>query len=358
MTPMRIGVDARHLSGKLTGIGRYIMEILNCMPEHLPNAHWTLYSRRPIKVNLPPGNWRIVEDTNPVFRQIPGVLWVKSRLGWLMRDDALDVVWAAATLAPIGPQPFVSTVYDLNHQIVPDTMPAVNRFAHNRWFVRDIVRASQVVSISSGTAMRLKQATGRTVDGVAPPGSQWARMGVRDRPIPLDEPYVLSVATREPRKNLNNLVEAFGMLKRQGRLAKHVLVLVGAPGWGPELDALRGGKPSWLREFGYVQDEDMAALFASADVLAQPSIYEGFGMPAAEAAALGTRVLATDIPELREAAGGAGVFVGTSVREIADGLLRVLEMPRPDPRPGNSWSDSAAVVAAALQRAVDAGAIR
>src|SRR5205085_2607131 len=123
-------------------------------------------------------------------------------------------------------------------------------------------------------------------------------------PTLVDEPYVLSVATREPRKNLNNLVEAFGVLKRQGHLLRHVLVLVGAPGWGPELDALRGVKPSWLRELGYLRDEDMAALFARADVLVQPSIYEGFGMPAAEAAALGTRVLATDIPELREAAGG------------------------------------------------------
>ena len=355
---MRIGVDARALSGNLTGIGRYILEILNCMPEHLPDAQWVLYSRSPIEVNLPLGNWRVVVDPSPVFRRIPGVLWVKTRLGYLMRDDALDVVWAAATLAPNIRLPFVSTVYDLNHQIVPETMAPVNRFAYSRWHGSDVLRADQVVSISSGTARRLQEATGRASNGVALPGSQWARMGTNERLPPVNEPYVLSVATREPRKNLNNLIEAFAALKAQGHLARHVLVLVGSVGWGPELSSLRGGRPSWLRELGYVPDEEMASVFAHADVLAQPSVYEGFGMPAAEAAALGTRVLATDIPELREAAGPTGIFVGTGVTDIADGLLRALEMPRPTPRLGNSWIDAAAVTADALKRAIDAGSTR
>jgi len=358
-TDLRIGVDARALSGKLTGIGRYILEILNCMPEHLPDAQWILYSRSPISVGLPRGDWRVVVDPSPVLRRIPGSLWVKMRLGQLMRHDELDVVWASRTLAPNIGLPFVSTVYDLNHRIVPETMSTVNRAAYSKWHDRDVLHANQVVSISQGTAARLCEAIGRASDGVALPGSQWARMGAHEHPAPVSEPYVLSVATREPRKNLDNLIKAFAALKAQGQLDRHVLVLVGSAGWGAELDSLKGERrPSWVRELGYVPDDAMASLFAHADVLAQPSVYEGFGMPAAEAAALGTRVLATDIPELREAAGPSGIFVGTSASEIAEGLLRALAMPRPAPQLGHRWTDAAEVTAAALRRAAESGARR
>lgn len=345
---MRIGVDARSLDGKLTGIGRYIFEILHCMPQQLPDAEWVLYSRRPLEVSLPSGRWLLKSDPYAMGRRIPSSLWVKARLGSLIRHDSLDVFWAASTLAPHARVPYVSTVYDLNHQIVPETMTPVNRFAHMRWLARDVMRANQVVSISSGTAMRLEKAIGRASDGIARPGSQWARMGTPEGSAPVNEPYVLSVATREPRKNLANLIEAFGMLKAQGKLPRQVLVLAGAAGWGVDSNT-QAPRPEWLRELGYVPDERMSALFAHADVLAQPSIYEGFGMPAAEAAALGTRVVATDIPELREAAGPSGVFVGTSASEIAEGLLKALDMAPPPPHQATSWNDAAAVTARALQ---------
>ena len=349
---MRIGLDARPLSGKVTGIGRYVLEILHCMSEQLPNAQWVLYSRTELGVKLPPGNWELVVDRHPIWRRIPGVIWIKTRLPSLMRDGCLDVFWATATLAPRTPLPIVSTVHDLNHILVPETMPAVNRWGYAMWFAKDVCTAAQVVCNSEGTATRLKELIGRQTDAIARPGAQWTHMGQSDVPAAVGEPYVLTVATREPRKNLNNLIEAFALLKSQGRLSNHVLVLAGGSGWGKELKALRDGRPAWLRELGYVADEQMAALFANAQVLAQPSIYEGFGMPAAEAAAFGTRVVATDIPELREAAGSAGVFVGTGVSDIAQGILRALEMPRPAPYRGNSWSGAAEATALALKRAV------
>lgn len=355
---LRIGVDARSLSGKLTGVGRYVLEILQCMPEFLPDVQWILYSRGPIDVELPSGDWRVVVDQHPLFRRIPGSMWVKTRLGYLMSRDKLDVVWAARTLAPNIRVPLVTTVFDLNHRLVPETMEAANRIAYSWWHDRDVLRADQVISISNGTAMRLHEAIGRTSDGIALPGARWANIRSDEESALIDRPYVLSVATREPRKNLNNLVQAFAHLKDQGHLEKHLLVLVGSMGWGSELSALKDGKPDWLRELGYVPDEKMASILANADLLAQPSIYEGFGMPAAEAAALGTRVLASDIPELREAAGAAGVYVGTSAPEIAQGLLKALEMPRPAAQPGNSWSDAASVMAIALQRAAQAGRVR
>ncbi|MBW8715885.1 MAG: glycosyltransferase family 4 protein [Variovorax paradoxus] len=355
---MRIGVDARCLTGHITGIGRYVREILLCLHELMPNTEWLLYTRRPMTLDWPSSRWRVVVDPHPVWRQLPGLFWVKTRLGALAQIDGVDAFWAAGTLTPALDAQIVTTVYDLNHVLVPETMPPVNRFSYRLWFATDVRGAAQVIAISQGTAARLHDLVGRSVDGVALPGSRWSGMdpkGLEGRPF--NEPYVLSVATREPRKNLKSLVAAFAALKARGLLPRHVLVLAGAAGWGEKLEALNGGRPAWLREVGYVPDHKMATLFAHADVLVQPSHYEGFGMPAAEAASFGTRVVATDIPELREAAGPFGVFTRPDSESIAQGILDALAMPDPSPYPGRSWRDAAEVMAEAFKQAARAPAL-
>jgi len=343
---MRIGVDARYLTGNLTGTGRYVREILLCLNDLLPNVEWLLYTRRPITLDWPSDRWRIVVDQHPLWRLLPGLVWVKLRLGALAKRDKLDAFWAAGTLTPALEARMVATVYDLNHVLVPETMRMISRFAFHRWFTADVRSASRVIAISKGTATRLRELIGRSADGVALPGSRWSGMnakGLEERPF--DEPYVLSVATREPRKNLGSLIAAFAALKARGLIPRHMLILVGDSGWGKKLEALQGDRPAWLRELGYVPDHGMAALFAHADILVQPSHYEGFGMPAAEAASFGTRVVATDIPELREAAGPFGVFTRPDPESVAQGILDALAMPDPMPFSGGSWSDAAEVMA-------------
>ncbi|MDR6453089.1 glycosyltransferase family 4 protein [Variovorax paradoxus] len=348
---MRIGVDARYLAGNLTGTGRYVREILLCLDDLLPDVEWLLYTRRPIALDWPSARWRVVVDPHPLWRLLPGLVWVKLRLGSLAQRDSLDAFWAAGTLSPSLKTMIVATVYDLNHVLVPETMRLVNRFAFRRWFTPDVRAASQVITISQGTATRLRELVGRSADGVAVPGSRWSGMGVMVfEGRPFDDPYVLSVATREPRKNLSSLITAFAALKARGLIPRHLLVLVGNSGWGKKLEALHGDRPVWLRELGYVPDHKMAALFAHAHILVQPSHYEGFGMPAAEAASFGTRVVATDIPELREAAGPFGVFTRPDPESVAQGILDALAMPDPSPYPGSSWKDAAEVMAKAFKQ--------
>jgi glycosyltransferase involved in cell wall biosynthesis len=77
---------------------------------------------------------------------------------------------------------------------------------------------------------------------------------------------------------------------------------------------------------GYVEGEDLAALYSLATVFAYPSLWEGFGLPVLEAMACGTPVLTSDISSLPEVAGAAALLVPpTDVEAIADGLLRLLE---------------------------------
>jgi glycosyltransferase involved in cell wall biosynthesis len=139
--------------------------------------------------------------------------------------------------------------------------------------------------------------------------------------------FVLSVCTLQPRKNLQRLVEAFTHLPHELRDA-YPLVLTGAQGWMNsallrELEPLVAARQAVLP--GYVSRATLLRLFASATVFAYPSLYEGFGLPVAEAMASGTPVLTSNLTSLPEVVAGAAWEVDPySVDAITAGLERLL----------------------------------
>ena len=114
-----------------------------------------------------------------------------------------------------------------------------------------------------------------------------------------EHPYVLAVSTLEPRKNLGTLIDAFERLR--GR--RDELLLVVAGGLAPGVDA--PGVPEGVRLLGYVEDDELAALYRGALAFVYPSMFEGFGLPVVEALASGTPTVASTHPSLDEAAGAA-----------------------------------------------------
>jgi glycosyltransferase involved in cell wall biosynthesis len=132
------------------------------------------------------------------------------------------------------------------------------------------------------------------------------------------------VATHEPRKNLVRLLDAFEQMQAGGELQGYRLVLVGGSGWkNGELDARIKASPAVVRT-GYVDDAALPALYAHAEALVFASTYEGFGMPVLEARLCGTRIVTTDIPELREAGGDDAVYVQPSTEGIRNGIRQVV----------------------------------
>ena len=120
--------------------------------------------------------------------------------------------------------------------------------------------------------------------------------------------FTLCVSTIEPRKNLDTLLRAYKLLPDQIKL-RCPLVLVGGKGWDslPTYTMINEGASSgWLRYLGYVSEDELPLLYAAARGFAYPSIYEGFGLPIAEAMASGLPILVSNSSCLPEVASEAG----------------------------------------------------
>lgn len=128
-----------------------------------------------------------------------------------------------------------------------------------------------------------------------------------------DAPYVLSVATLEPRKNIAHLVRSFAELVRAERLDDLQLVLTGTKGWDAEAIFAAVGESHHVRDrivlTGYVADADLAPLYSGALVFVYPSFYEGFGLPPLEAMQCGTPVITSNTSSLPEVVGDAGLMI-------------------------------------------------
>ncbi len=329
---MIIGIDAFPLAGRIAGIGRYVLEIARALDELMPEAEFILYSPTPLRVAAPTSRWHVRLGGN---RATSSYGWLKTTVRRMAQADRVHVFWATRTILPARTDAFrtVSTVHDLNYRMLPASMPRATLWAHRLWFARDVRRADAVVANSHGTAARLRSELGIRVQAVAHPGvsavfqpQSPAVVATRLGSLGVRQPYFLAVGTMEPRKNLRALIEAFVSLKRSGELAQYGLRIAGCRGWRDRsLQALLSeAEGHGVVPMGFVADEDLAALYAGAAAFVLPSLYEGFGIPAAEARACGTRVVATDLPELREAAGPSGIYVEPTVAGIRQGLLAVV----------------------------------
>lgn len=234
--------------------------------------------------------------------------------------------------------PGVVTVHDSSYRFAPELMPKADALAFGRFVPWSIRRAARVVTVSEHS----RQDVLRTVPGLDPSHVVAIPNGVSAAYAPdptavdrvraswgLEPGYVLFIGALQPRKNLLRLLEAYARV-RDTRDDMPLLVLAGdAKQDEAELDAriseLR--LQSHVRRIGYVQGESaLRDLYAAAGVFAFPSLYEGFGLPVAEAMATGTPVLTSDTTALPEVAGGAAVLANPlDVASIADGLGRLLE---------------------------------
>lgn len=359
---MNIGIDGSTLGGNRAGVGRYVFELCRALDRQLPHAEFFVYSHVPVEMPVDSPRWHSRVETTTWAPKLKNILWLKTRAPALCRGDDLDAFWACGTFLPRLPSKVrsVVTVYDMNSWLAKDTMKWTAYVAHKLFIERDIKRADTVVSISQGTAKRLQEIVGRQSNGVVLPAvSESFRRPSADvvsatlTRLGIDGPYFLAVGTLEPRKNLAMLIEAFTALKRAGQLPAHQLVLVGGKGWRDVglrslVEACEG---LGVNPLGFVDDADLPSLFAGSEAFVFPSIYEGFGMPVLEARACAARVIASDIPEIREAGGSGPIYIAPLAGPLREALLQVCADSALGATNANSlpsWDVSAAALAEIL----------
>lgn len=254
--------------------------------------------------------------------RLPGPLltrwWDRGGGGGLVAGA--DVVHATSMAAPFaGPAPVVVTVHDVAWREVPDAYPDRGRRWHERALTRALRHAAILVTPAERTAALLRDA-GAGPDQVVVIAEGCDHLPVADgdgalaalRALGVGGPYLLSVSTLEPRKNLTRLVAAYSAARE--RLPEPwPLVVVGPSGWGATPPSAPGVKLA-----GVVSDAVLAGMYAGARCLAYVPLVEGWGLPAVEAMAACTPVVASPVPST----GGAALEVDpTDVDAIAEALV-------------------------------------
>ncbi len=350
---MRVGIDVRACLGPGAGMNTYTRELLLSLAR-TPEVELVMWcaGRRPERLRqlllpellaLDPAVPLVTRRlSNQLLYSLPALaFWQR----WprlvppprvLPRD--LDLYHAVFWPLPLDPTiPRVQTIHDLLGLRHAAWATAQMR-AEQRTIVALAPRAAWVIVDSEATRAdvldrcRLDPERVTTVPlGVdarfaepVPPdclASARERHGLPDR-------YLVSLATRDPRKNLGRLIDAYDLIVDQLPAGERLdLVLIGAGGWGRDAVAPRLARPRRGRVHitGWIPPDELLTLLAGAAAMAYPSLGEGFGLPPLEAMAAGCPVVTSNISSLPEVVGDAAVTVDpTDVEAIADGLRRVL----------------------------------
>lgn len=306
-------MDARPLEAERTGVGRYLEGLLPAWLDAFPGDRFVLLSPRPIR--LPPALASRVE-AHEAGRGLPGTLWLQAVAPVEALRHGSDVFFAPLAIVPLAsPVPCVATLHDLTPFLFPEWHTRKNRLAFNPLVGASVRRARTVFCVSRATRRDLvaafPEADGKSI--VVPNGltASSPRGDDPGAPPPNEgRPYVLSLATREPRKNLARLVRAMESLWDRDAGFPDLLV-AGGSGWGSgEAERAVDASPHKrrIRLLGWVEPAEVGRLLAGARLLAYPSLYEGFGLPVLEAMAAGTVVVASSSSSLPEVLGDAGLL--------------------------------------------------
>lgn len=346
---MHVGFDLPPLSPPYTGIPNYTLFTLDALKRLSPNLQlsgfrefdWRAVDHEGLAVLAARGGKTLLgfdhlanvaakaqsigwsTSARRALRKAPVIHRAASRLrGFSYKVTSphrgIDLFHAFIYRAPgRSDVPVLPVWYDLSHLRVPETHPV----ARLRWLetaAREAQDAPVIQTISAFTASELS-----CLLGIAPERIRVVYPGVsRVSDNLAAEPtltrfglrafeYAITVSTLEPRKNLRTLVLAYTRLPVRVRL-RFPLCIIGAQGWGDlnlPADTVALEREGSIRFLGFVTDETLRTLFANTRLMLYPSLYEGFGMPIAEALVEGAPVACSAAASMPEAAGDTAILI-------------------------------------------------
>jgi glycosyltransferase involved in cell wall biosynthesis len=331
----RFVIDARYVEQKPSGIGRYVEALIERLPKLAPDDQFELWTHpeRPEPVAFDNVRCR------PVAAPADGLrtLLTPSLLGQLGPND---VIHCPFNLLGRGlPCATVVTIHDLMWLEQPQLVerrPLMRRvrqpyYQHGmRWALE---HATRLIAISEATRARMLanspecaarvRVTHNAADPRFAPAADPAAAAERAAAIlGSAAPYYLVVGKNEPYKGHELAIEAFARAAREDELLVLIQRTSGAAGLAGIAERL--GVAKRLRFLPVVSGDDLVSLLQAARALLQPSIVEGFGIPALEAMACGCPVIGSDTPALVEVLGGAGLHAKVGdAKALGDALTRL-----------------------------------
>lgn len=338
---MRIAIDFTAFIPQMTGIDTYLKQLVLHFAKVDHCNQYMIYHNH--------------EDRRFFADDLPGnfshtSLSARPRLIRLISQQVLlpvaaeawkaDVVHSPSFIMPYirGSARHVLTVHDMTSFSHPQCHIALRRSLLYRRMVLESLRRTDVVLVPSQAT---RQAILEFLPDLQPDHIHVTVPGIGEEfrlcdsrsaqeviaRLMLPQPYILYVGTLEPRKNLPALVESYRRLVEAGAIKEH-LVLAGKLGWGYEAllkqmhaPALRGK----VHLAGYVDQQDLPAVYAGARLFVYPSLHEGFGFPPLEAMACGVPVISTLSSSLVENLEGAAELVAPDdIAALADAIRRLL----------------------------------
>lgn len=344
---MKVGVEGIPLFGERTGVGQYTKRILEAASEKESGIKFEIIRqlmphRRindlPIKPNKNLA-YRVVRWMPPIIyyqlfkrtgRTLPYDVAVLRRYDLMLYFNfvAYPVTKRTKTIV---------VIHDLTYVNSPEYVSPKNRGFLIKFVPKSLKNADHIIAVSENTKREIVdyyKVKPQKISVITPAVSHeqfYPRPQEEIKKINgkfgIDKEYILSVSTIEPRKNLVGVFEAFEMLPEKLK-QKYALVLVGGQGW---LDSEIQRRYENLAQrytvikTGYVDDNDLPAIYSGASVFVYPSFYEGFGIPALEAMACGTPVITSDNTSLPEVVGNAAIKIKASdTRKLSRKLEYVL----------------------------------
>lgn len=324
---MRIGIDIRHLTHpRPSGVGLYTLNLLRVLSRIAENDEFVLFasgSAKPLArlPGLPSRNMRVVKRVMPnrvlfALLRTPGGPTMESFLG-----TPVDCWWFPDGNIIRTKLPYALTVHDVAIDVFPQFFTAKDRAKHRTARTPKIAaQATRVLAVSESTALDVADRFGVARDRIVV-----TPLGVNAQYTPhiapsdlnyqrgygLSSSYILLLATLEPRKNIESVIEAYDACRASG-VALPRLIIAGGEGWKVERIRQTAASTSYRSDIaflGYVHEKHKPALYRGASAFVFPSFYEGFGLPVLEAMACGVPVITSFAGSLPEVGGDAAVYV-------------------------------------------------
>ncbi len=335
---MRIGFDAKRAFLNATGLGNYSRNILRALSHYYPDNEYFLYTPAK-KTSLfdTKGQHYIINEPAGILNRLSKSYWRSFSLTKQLKSDKLDIFHGLSHELPYDTNKTgiktVVTIHDLIFLRFPELYRMLDRKIYLKKFKYACENADQVIAISKQTASDIQEffGTDRSKIEVVYQGCNPAfnrevnnseKETIRNK-YGFPESFILYVGSIEERKNLLSLVKAVNIGK-----IKLPLVVIGAKTrYFKKVEEYIGrNNISGTYFLESISNEDLPAVYQSAQVFVYPSVFEGFGIPILEALYSGTPVITSKDGCFKEAGGPSSVYIDPDdPEEIAGAIKKVTE---------------------------------